>query len=84
MSQDKWERTYGAQCRDACKSIDELHDLFEEGYPIVAALIKADAEELTELESTYQTITGSDDYPDEMLRARVQLKEIKDEIGDSE
>ena len=84
MDQNKWERTYGDRMREVCKSIDELHDLVENGTPVLAVVVKTVAEEVVELESAYLNITGSDDYPTEMLRARIQLKEIQDETKDTD
>lgn len=84
MNDDKWERTYGHLMREVCKAINSLHDLVEEGFPVALVVIQTTAEELTKLESAYRTITGNDDYPFEMNIARMQLKELQDEIAETD
>ncbi|MBE3038466.1 MAG: hypothetical protein IMZ62_06615 [Chloroflexi bacterium] len=83
MSQDAWERTYGAHMREVCESINELLDRLYDGEAILPAILKVAADGLTELESDYHTITGSDDRPDEMVVARMHLTEIQEELGDT-
>ena len=83
MNQDRWERTYGDQMRVCCQSIDALHDRMYGPEPIAPDILQAAADDLAELESSYEVITG-DDYPDEMVVARSQLRELQEEQADND